>query len=147
MRSSIMVAVLVSSVLAGPAYAQSRLNKPTGEIRAFPLDSEVLPGLADEPATVYQEDVQVQDAAWIRVFFGPEIELGEGSFIRITSLLDNEDRVRSVQRARREGQAKAHQRVGLEAATLASQTGDLPSQVGEQCDSGRLPRSCSVPRN
>lgn len=89
MRSLIVVIAILAGSLATPAIAQNTTDWPVGEQQVFILDS----GLQDNPAieaqTVFSEMVTLKDAAWLRVYFSV-IQLEAGSFVRITSLADQE---------------------------------------------------------
>lgn len=72
-----------------PVFGQQTLDWPVGEVQPYHKDSGVRSNAGDAARTVYQDVVHVKDAAWLRVYFGA-VGLDAGSFIRITSLLDNE---------------------------------------------------------
>lgn len=85
--------LLVPLIVCGwalPSIAQQTLDWPVGEFQAYTLDSGSIPNPVDQTATVFQHQVQIGNAAWLRVFFGAGVSLEGSSFIRITSLLDNE---------------------------------------------------------
>ncbi len=71
------------------AAAQNTLDWPTGMIEPYALDSGQLANEAAVDRMVFQDFVHAPDALWLRLYFG-EVELSVGSFIRVTSLLDNE---------------------------------------------------------
>jgi len=75
--------------MAVPAAAQSTLNWPTGEFVPYRLDSNLVGNADRAPAVVYEDTVTLENAAWLRLYFG-QVQLEKGSFLRITSLLDGE---------------------------------------------------------
>jgi len=87
--ASLLLAVLVIAGTSIPAAAQSTLDWPTGEKHRYALDSGNLSNRSLQPEIAYQDLVAVEDAAWIRLYFG-KTKLGEGSLLRMTSLLDGE---------------------------------------------------------
>ena len=91
MRISMLTAAVTASV-AGLAQAQLTDDWPTGEILPYVRDSGVLENAAGQARALYQETVRIDDAAWVRVYFD-DVQLGAGSFVRITSLLDGEVQV------------------------------------------------------
>jgi len=82
-------ALLLCAVLAAPVTAQSTLDWPTGEKQRYELDSGTVANRGPQPEIAYEELVAVEDAAWIRLYFG-KTRLEEGSLIRMTSLFDGE---------------------------------------------------------
>jgi len=62
---------------------------PPGEMRPYPVDSGVAANAAAAPSVVFAEVIHVDDAAWIRLYFA-EVQLDDGGFVRVTSLLDGE---------------------------------------------------------
>ncbi len=67
----------------------STLDWPTGEIIPYALDSGVISNVAAGSRAVFEGVVHVQDASWVRLYFG-QVQLAAGSFVRMTSALDNE---------------------------------------------------------
>ncbi|MCH7634672.1 MAG: trypsin-like serine protease, partial [Proteobacteria bacterium] len=65
------------------------LDWPTGEIIPYALDSGVVSNVAAGSRAVFEGVVHVQDASWVRLYFG-QVQLAPGSFVRMTSGLDNE---------------------------------------------------------
>ncbi len=87
---SLMLAAALTGALAVPAFAQSTLDRPTGEFRDYPVDSGPLDNPGQFSAALLIEPVSIEDAAWLRVYFGEATALDTGSIIRVTSLLDND---------------------------------------------------------
>ena len=89
MRCSRLMILILIGALASSSNGQSTLDYPVGQLLPYGLDS----GAQDNPAEafeiVFENLVLVEDAAWLRIYFG-EITLAEGSYIRMTSLLDGE---------------------------------------------------------
>jgi hypothetical protein len=84
----VLPAVLAVLAGSGPATAAT-WDRPLADPVPYHRDSGLL---ANETATsrvVHRETVHVDGAGWIRLYFG-EVQLGSGSFLRITSTLDNE---------------------------------------------------------
>ena len=73
------------------AVAQSTLDWPVERRLPYHVDSGPRESLVvrAEPASVFEEVVRVEGAAWLRVYFG-QVQLAAGSFIRITAAADNE---------------------------------------------------------
>ena len=99
MRSGVIAAAAAIG-LAGSAAAQPEahndgprdfhtLDNPVGEFQAVARDSGIRPNVTEKAMSVFQDTVQVEGVGWVRVYFG-DVELGPGSFIRITSPLDGE---------------------------------------------------------
>ena len=91
MRSLKLIVTLAGLIglLASPAFGQQTLDFPLSGPQPFSLDSGVVQNTSRSPNTVFQDRVEMAGAAWMRLYFG-DVELGRGSFIRITSLLDGE---------------------------------------------------------
>ncbi|MCH8344017.1 MAG: proprotein convertase P-domain-containing protein [Planctomycetes bacterium] len=89
MRWFVNWGVLVIVSLATPLLAQTTLDYPVGERHAYHYDSGIRPNQAEVTNVVSEHLVQVDGAAWLRLYFG-DVELEPGSFVRITSQLDNE---------------------------------------------------------
>ena len=77
-----------------PASAQQyeTLDHPVGEFRPYHRDSGPLANEAAAARTLFIEDIRIEDAAWIRVYF-TDTALARGSFVRIRSRLDGEVQV------------------------------------------------------
>ncbi len=70
-----------------PALEGTTLEYPTGEYRDFAIFSGRSINMSSKPKVVWQDTIRGNNAAWMRLYFG-ETFLEEGSFIRVTSLLD-----------------------------------------------------------
>ncbi|MHC4091053.1 MAG: trypsin-like serine protease [Planctomycetota bacterium] len=81
--------LLVLAALATPVLAQSTLDWPVGEFRPYRLESGGLGNLERSSSVAYQAAVTIEDAIWLRLYF-ENVELDDGSFIRMTSALDGE---------------------------------------------------------
>lgn len=92
MRVSIMVVVVAAAALTVSSDAQTTLDWPVGLFRPYEQDSGMLQNASESAEVVYVHTVVVRGAAWLRVYFA-DVELGRGSFVRLTSLLDNEVQV------------------------------------------------------
>ncbi len=64
-------------------------DRPLDPPRPFHLDSGLQPNLTATPAVVYTQELRLDNAAWMRVYF-EGVELEGGSFIRLTSHRDQE---------------------------------------------------------
>ncbi len=84
-----MLAVLAAGCLLAPAMAQNTLDWPTGEFVPYYVDSAALSNLERSSSVVFSQDIHVQDAAWIRLYF-KTATLQPGSYVRMTSLYDGE---------------------------------------------------------
>lgn len=80
-------ALLITSVLVGGAPAAETLDAPIGALVVYGLDSGAFDNAHDVPRMVFNVAVTVDDAAWVRLYFGT-VELPEGSFLRLVSQLD-----------------------------------------------------------
>ena len=89
MRSLKFAVALVVGSLAASTFAQQTLDWPVGELQDYHLDSGVQNNPAIRAQTVFVDVVSIKDAAWLRIYFA-EVQLGAKSFVRITSLLDQE---------------------------------------------------------
>ena len=85
----------------------STLDWPTGEIIPYALDSGVLSNVAAGSRAVFEGVVHVQDASWVRLYFG-QVQLAPGSFVRVTSGLDNEVQELDAQGLARWGNTSAY---------------------------------------
>ncbi len=89
MRSLKFAVALIVGSFATSAFAQETLDWPVGELQEYHLDSGVQNNPAIKAQTVFLDVVVIQDAAWLRIYFA-EVQLEAKSFVRITSLLDQE---------------------------------------------------------
>jgi hypothetical protein len=76
-------------LLALPAFAFDTLDRPLDAPVPYAVDSGWLNNGSDSPQVLHDEVVQIAGASWLRLYFG-DVELGEGSYLRITSDLDGE---------------------------------------------------------
>ncbi len=89
MRSAKFAFALIVGSLATSALAQHTLDRPIGEPVDYYLDTGVQSNPAIGAQTVFVDVVTIKDAAWLRLYFA-EVQLEADSFVRITSLLDQE---------------------------------------------------------
>ncbi len=90
MRSlKLAIALIVVGLFASSTLAQQTLDWPVGELQDYHLDSGVQNNPGIRAQTVFFDVVSIQDAAWLRIYFA-DVHLEADSFIRITSLLDQE---------------------------------------------------------
>ena len=75
--------------LSAGALAQSTLDRFIGEFLEVSIDSGPRVNPNKDMQIVWSEVITVPDAAWLRLYFGA-VELGEGSYLRVTSLKDGE---------------------------------------------------------
>jgi hypothetical protein len=87
----IATAILIAAAVV-PASAQLTLDYPVDEPVPFSRDSGVLQNRTGSEQVLHVEDVYMEDALWVRLYFGA-VELGTGSFLRLTSELDGEVQV------------------------------------------------------
>ncbi len=90
MHSTKALVTILIGLVAAPVFAQTTLNKPLPAPVPYPVVSEPLDNPFSEARVLHEEVIWIGDAAWLRVYFGEEIALGQGSFLRITSELDGE---------------------------------------------------------
>ncbi len=89
MRYSILMTLTVVGVWGPSSYGQATLDYPVGQLQPYDVDSGARGNQAEAFETVFENLVRIEDAAWLRIYFG-EVTLAEGSYIRMTSLLDGE---------------------------------------------------------
>src|SRR5262245_10221592 len=82
-----VIAVAAAGAALSPALAQSTLDFPTGLDFEYVLDTGDVDG--DVAQIALSHDVKVTNAAWVRLYFS-QATLGDGSFVRMTSLRDGE---------------------------------------------------------
>ncbi len=85
----VLVAILVGMVVT-PNFAQVTLDNPLTDPVPYQVVSDFLDNPFSEARSLYEEVLFIEDAAWLRVYFGDDLVLGQGSFLRITSELDGE---------------------------------------------------------
>ena len=87
---SLLSSLIALGLLAHPADAQQTLDNPLDQVRLeYVVDSGAQPNVAAHALSVYQTSLEVEGAAWLRIYFG-EVELTEGSFLRLTARFDGE---------------------------------------------------------
>ena len=89
-----LAAAAICAAVAATVSAQQHetLDHPVGEFRPFDIDSGPLDNEAPAASALFSEDLRIEGAAWIRVYFA-ETVLAPGSFVRIRSRLDGEVQV------------------------------------------------------
>ena len=90
--SRVLVAILVGIVVT-PNFAQLTLDNPLTDPVPYQVVSDFLDNPFPEARSLHEEVLLIEDAAWLRVYFGEALVLGQGSFLRITSELDGEVQV------------------------------------------------------
>jgi V8-like Glu-specific endopeptidase len=93
--ATLLLAIPVAITTAGPKASSapedgSVLNYPVGQHAWIGARGYELNNTDKAPAVVYDDIVSVANAGWLRLHFGQDTRLGEGSFIRVTSLRDGE---------------------------------------------------------
>ena len=89
MRVSRFLVVFLVALCVVPVVAQSTWDNPLPDPMPYDVDSGSLTNAARTSRVVFEETVQIEDAKWMRLYFG-DVQLGAGSFLRITSLFDAE---------------------------------------------------------
>jgi len=85
-----LLSLIALAFSAPPVYAQQTLDAPLDQVLLeYVVDSGIQAGVAGDPATIFETTLEVEGASWMRIYFG-DVELAEGSFIRMTSLFDAE---------------------------------------------------------
>lgn len=87
--STVIAVIVIGAVTVVQASAQTTLNWPVGENRAYSVNSGNQTPTTEDPAVVFEHVVQVDGALWLRLFFG-DVTLGPGSYVRLTAELDGE---------------------------------------------------------
>ena len=85
----VLVAILVGMV-ATPGFAQLTLDNPLADPVPYHVVSDSLHNPLPEARSLHEELLFIEGAAWLRVYFGDDLVLGRGSYLRITSELDGE---------------------------------------------------------
>ncbi len=81
--------LVLAGLLTAPGLAQVTLDWPVGEFQDYRVDTGNQANPTNKEALVYVDTITVEGAAWVRLYFS-EVVLGPGSYIRMTSALDNE---------------------------------------------------------
>lgn len=71
------------------ALAQQTLDHPVGSRVPYQHDSGGIANRSNLPGVKYQHIVRVEKSAWLRLHF-KDVELEKGSYLRVTSLLDQD---------------------------------------------------------
>ncbi|RJP33672.1 MAG: hypothetical protein C4547_11915 [Phycisphaerales bacterium] len=80
---------MAAACLAASVQAQMTLDFPRGEFAPVNVDTGRLDNASDEYVVVYDDVVWKENAAWLRLYFS-SVVTPQGSFIRVTSVFDNE---------------------------------------------------------
>ncbi len=87
---SLLSSLIARGFLTYPAHAQQTLVAPLNQVfLEYVVDSGVQPNVAGHAVSVYQTSLEVEGTTWLRIYFG-DVELAEGSFLRLTSLFDGD---------------------------------------------------------
>ncbi len=81
--------LVLAGLLTAPGLAQVTLDWPVGEFQDYRVDTGNQANLTNKEALVYVDTIAVEGAAWLRLYFG-DVVLAPGSYIRMTSALDDE---------------------------------------------------------
>lgn len=90
MRVFVILAVILVSSFG--VMAQNTWNDPLPDPVPYHVDSGMLTNSTRGPQLAHQEVVHFEGGDWMRLYFGA-VQLGEGSFLRITSAEDGEVQV------------------------------------------------------
>ena len=88
-RIAVAVTLLLSAL---PAAAFDTLDRPLEAPVPYSVDSGWLTNESPSQVVLHHEVVQITGADWVRLYFG-DVQLGEGSYLRVTSDLDGEVQV------------------------------------------------------
>ena len=91
-KCAIAGAAMLGMFIAGPSSAQETLDAPVGWIQPESIDSGVLANALPASAVAYSTLIEVEGAAWLRLYFD-DVNLGPQSHLRVTSMLDGEVQV------------------------------------------------------
>lgn len=83
-----MLGIAIFALAAASAFGQNILTAPVGQLQDYPLDSGPLDNASNDPQSVFRAVVQIEGAAWLRLYFD-DVTLREGSTMIVTSLADN----------------------------------------------------------
>ena len=89
MRSLKFAIALTVGLFATSSLAQQTLDRPISDPQDYHLDSGLLENPAIDTRTVFNNVITIKNAAWMRVYFS-DVQLQKSSFVRISSLLDEE---------------------------------------------------------
>ena len=112
------------------------MDNPVEVIRPYPASSGVVANAADAATVAFAEHVQIAETLWVRIYFG-EVHLAQGSYVRITSLLDGEVQILDAGAMEMWGNASAYfngNNVTVELVAGARTAGNLLeiTQIGVQ---------------
>jgi len=89
MRLSLL-SLIALAFAAPPVFAQQTLDAPLDQVMLeYVVDSGMQADALSDPATIFATTIEIEGASWMRIYFG-DVELAEGSFVRMTSLFDAE---------------------------------------------------------
>ncbi len=121
------------------ALGQSTLDYPRGEIVEYFLDSGEFGNAGDEFELVYSDVVDIEGAAWLRLYFG-DLTLPEGSFVRVTSTFDEEYQDLDADRMMEWSDSTAY----FNGATLIVELYAAPHTVGNRITVNQVAREIGV---
>ncbi len=147
MRSMKLAAPVAVAVVVAPLSAQQAvhvfegvehwtMNFPVELNLPYQASSGLVANAADAATVAFAEHVQIEETSWVRIYFG-EVHLAQGSYVRITSLLDGEVQVLDAGAMEMWGNASAYfngNNVTVELVAGAGTVGNLLeiTQVGVQ---------------
>ncbi len=147
MRSMKLAAPVAVAVMVAPLSAQQAvhvfegvehwtMNFPVELNRPYQASSGLVANAGDAATVAFAEHVQIEETSWVRIYFG-EVHLAQGSYVRITSLLDGEVQVLDAGAMEMWGNASAYfngNNVTVELVAGAGTVGNLLeiNQVGVQ---------------
>jgi hypothetical protein len=127
-RASLVTSFLLVAGGIPATLAQSTLENPVGFYMSYQTGSGVVHNAADTAATAYSEVIEVEGAAWLRLYFSA-VALGEGSVIRITSLLDQSSQTLDATGTRMWSETSAYFNGGAVLLELISGAGAIGDEV------------------
>ncbi len=89
LKEAKVCAVAAAVLMTASAHAQLTLDYPRGEFAPGLIDTGRLDNAGDDFALVFDDVIQKQGAAWLRLYFS-DVVMPAGSFVRVTSTFDNE---------------------------------------------------------
>ncbi|MCW5775066.1 MAG: trypsin-like serine protease [Phycisphaeraceae bacterium] len=91
-RVIVVLCWLLAALASSHALGQQTLDLPRGAFVPVGLDTGLLSNPADTWTTIDAGEINVDGAAWIRVYFDA-LALPSGSFLRVTAPLDGEEQI------------------------------------------------------
>jgi hypothetical protein len=88
MRTTRIIVAIAMLASALPAVGQT-FDRPLPAPVPYHIDSDWLTNASGQSQVIHEEVVFIDGAAWLRLYFG-NVELGQGSLLRLTSLADGE---------------------------------------------------------